>query len=164
MEPYDPKVFVHTWSKVGNAQGSHGARLHRMLPDEVAAEIPRQWSDEDFFARYPTTQGVLHAEVTVSREELSRFMHPAECFIEDEVAFEAASAHLEMANDRGIMNQYKLFFQMSKCLEKAGLADPGRWKEYDLVMWTRPDMKIPRMHIAPLLRDCIDDGFIVTSS
>lgn len=161
IDRYDTNVFVHTWARVGNAVGAHGARLQRMLPPEMAAEIPPQWTDEEFFARYPSSRDVLLTEMTVSRDELAAFMHPARCVIEDEAAFEASAAHLPLA-DR-LMNAYKMCFQMSACLTAAGLTDPARWDAYDLVIWMRPDIKLPRLHIDVLLRECIDLDFVLSS-
>jgi hypothetical protein len=158
---YETQVFVRTWARVGNAVGTHGARLQRMLPPELAAEIPSQWTDEDFFARYPSCRDVLLADATVTRDELAAFMHPANCIIEHEAAFESAAAHLPHADS--LMNAYKMYYQMSGCLTMAGLADPARWDAYDLVIWVRPDIRLPRLQIESLLLECIDHDFILSS-
>jgi tetratricopeptide (TPR) repeat protein len=161
IDRYETQLYVRTWARVGNAVGTHGARLQRMLPPELAAEIPSQWTDEDFFARFPSSRGVLLADATVSHDELAAFMHPANCVIENETAFEAAAAHLPRADN--LMNAYKMYYQMAGCLTMAGLADPARWDAYDLVIWIRPDIRLPRLRIESLLQECIDLDFVLTS-
>jgi hypothetical protein len=156
-------VFVQTWRKVGNAAGAHGGRLHRLLPSPVAKAIPDHWSDETFFLFYPSAAEVLTSTISVNEELLSRVLAPARCHIEDEAAFEMIAADMEGVHHPGVMNQYKLFYQMSRCLERAGIMEPDADGRYDLVVWMRPDIRIPRFHLLPLIEDCIEKDFYVSS-